>query len=577
MIPLHLPSISLAIVLAATPPGSAPDFPALDAARADWVEETLDAMTVREKAAQMVMPWIPGGTITKAAERARIERLVTEHRIGGFIVGRGSAAGTSARLTRLQSLAKVPMLIGADVERGAGMRLVGGTVLAPQMAIGATGDAALAYRQGFATATESRLGGIHLAFAPVADVNINPRNPIINTRAFGSDPAMVARFVREYARGLEDGGMIAVAKHFPGHGDTHTDSHLALPVIEATRARLDSVELVPFRAAVDAGIGGIMTAHIAVPSLSGDRVPATLSREIITGLLRDEMGFDGLIVTDAMNMAALTRVAEGADAVLGAVLAGADILLQPADPVLAIDVLAEAVERGAIRESRLDASVRRILGAKARLGLHEATPRADPAAIARARETGTRLGTGIAERSITLVRDRDALVPMRAPRSAVWIHYAGPGAGSSMSVGQTLRSGGWTVEEFRLRRNSTAAQVAAAERAAARGDRVVILSSSTQAVPWQGTTSLSARFAGLVRRLSASRPVVYVSFGDPYLLASMPHVSSYLLAWSDAEQSQRAAARALLGALPITGRLPIDLPPAHESGFGLVREMAPSR
>ena len=533
-------------------------------------------MTIREKAAQMVMPWIAGGTIQRTADRRRIEQWVTQHRVGGFIVGRGAADGTVRTLRGLQALTDVPLLIGADVERGAGMRLVGGTVLAPQMAIGATGEPALAYRQGYATAVESRLGGLHLAFAPVADVNVDPRNPIINTRAFGSEPAMVARFVREYARGLEDGGMIAVAKHFPGHGDTRTDSHLALPVIDASRARLDSVELVPFRAAIDAGIGGVMTAHIAVPALAGERVPSTLSRAVVTGVLREELGFDGLVVTDAMNMAAITRVAESAEAVLGAVAAGADILLQPADPALAIDVIVEAVDRGELREARLDASVRRILGAKAKLGLHESRPAADVAAMARARAEAASLATTIAERAITLVRDREGLVPSAPPRLAVWIHHAGPGAGSDVALGRTLRAGGWTVEEFRLRRNATAAQVAQAERAAARGS-LVILSSSTQAVPWQGTTALPTRFAGLVQRVSGTRPVIYISFGDPYLISSLPSVSTYLLAWSDSEPAQRAAARALLGASAISGRLPIELPPAHDVGFGLTREIAPRR
>ena len=564
------PSISLAIVLAAAaPPEAAPN------SADDWVEETLASMSVREKAAQMVMPWIPGGPIERRADRERIERLVREHRVGGFIVGRGDGAATERTLARLQQLSDVPLLIGADVERGAGMRLVGATSLAPQMALGATGDLELAHRQGLATAVESRRAGIHLAFAPVADVNINPKNPIINTRAFGSEPRMVSRFVGAYVRGLHDGGMLAVAKHFPGHGDTRTDSHLALPVIDVRRARLDSVELVPFRAAIDAGAGGIMSAHIAVPALSGERVPATLSRAILTGVLREELGFEGLIVTDALTMAGVERFAEDADVVLRAVLAGADILLQPRDPDLAIDVLVEAVRRGELRASRLDASVRRILSAKARLGLHRSDTVWAPVVenVERVRQRNRTLAGEIAERSIVLVRDEDGLVPARNVRSAVWIHYVDRGAADDAGFGEELGEAGWDVERIRIRRGAPARQVATAERAAraaaARG-QLVIMSSVTQAVPWGGTTALPARFRAMVTRLSA-RPLVYISFGDPYLLSTFPEVSSYLLAWSDAEAQQRAAARALLGRIAITGTLPIDLPPSHSTGFGLIR------
>lgn len=572
MLTLLSPSISLAVVLAAAPAVETPAAPVAPvAAGAAWIEETLAAMTLREKAAQLVMSWIPGGAVTRPAELARLENLVLTHKVGGFIVGRGAAAGTRRTLARLQSLSEVPLVVGADVERGAGMRLVGETMLASQMAIGATGDPELAYRQGLATARESRSAGIHIAFSPVADVNIDPRNPIINTRAFGSEPAAVARMVQAYARGLQQGGMLAVAKHFPGHGDTHTDSHLALPLVGASRARLDSVELVPFRAGVDAGIDGVMSAHIAVPALSGNRTPATLSHAILTGLLRDEMGFDGLIITDALNMAAVTRHAEPVEIILGAVQAGADILLQPGDPELAIDVLVEAVQRGDLREARLDASVRRVLGAKAKLGLHLPSPSTPAASPAELRAFSRSVAEEIAERSITLVRDEPARVPVRGTRAAVWIHYTGSGSSGALALDDALRAAGWTVEAFRLRRTSTAAQVAAAERAATRAGRFVILSSSTQAVPWEGTTSLSPRFSGLVKRMSAAGPVVYVSFGDPYLLASFPLLSTYLLGWSDSEIVQHAAARALTGQRAVTATLPIDLPPHYEAGFGLVR------
>ena len=241
-----------------------------------WVERTLASLTLREKAAQMVMPWIPGGL--SGAELRRAERLVRTERVGGFVVGKGGLGPTRAALARLQRASRVPLLMAADLEWGAGMRLAGATVFPVAMAIGATGVPAYAYEVGYATAVEGRIAGLHVALAPVADVNSNPANPIINTRSFGEDPGRVGEFVAAFVRGVQDGGMLAVAKHFPGHGDTDTDSHLALPVVHASRARLDSLELVPFRSAIDAGVAGIMAAHIALPALTGRRPCRRLAR-----------------------------------------------------------------------------------------------------------------------------------------------------------------------------------------------------------------------------------------------------------------------------------------------------------
>jgi beta-N-acetylhexosaminidase len=533
------------------------------------VQLQLDSMTLRQKVAQMVMPWIPGGVIP-AAEMQRIERQVTELQVGGFIIGRGETAGSAATLARLQSLSRSPLLIGSDLERGPGMRLTGSIQYPAAMAIGATWDTTLAWRVGHATAVEGRASGINMAFAPVADVNINPANPIINTRAFGSDPEQVAIMSSAMARGLRDGGMIAVAKHFPGHGDTHTDSHLELPVIDAPRSRLDSVELVPFRRAIREDVGAIMTAHIAIPSLSGDQSPATLSPAIMTRLLRDELGYDGLLITDAMNMAGVVKTGDGATINRRAVVAGVDILLQPVRPEEAVDAVIAAVESGELSVARIDASVRRILLAKAQIGLLDTGWVAPQQPTSQETEA---LAEEIARRSITLVRDSGDRIPLAGgAHNAVHIVYTDRADGSAGGTFErTLRDAGWTVETIRLSRASTAAQIASAERAASRSDRTVVVSSYTQAVPWSGTTGLAAGVEGLVARVTAVRPVVYVSFGDPYLIRSFPSVSAYLLAWSDAAVSQRAAARAILGSAAIEGRLPIEVPPAYPLGFGLTR------
>ncbi len=550
--------------------------PARPAERDAWVESTLATMTLREKAAQMVMPWIAGGGAMTDAELRRIERLVRERRIGGFIVGRGDGEMTRRTLERLQASSKVPLLIAADLEWGAAMRLTGATLFPVNMAVGASGDARLAYAQGHATATEARRLGVHMAFAPVADVNINPANPIINTRSFGENPRAVGEMVAAFTRGVQDGGMLAVAKHFPGHGDTETDSHVALPVIRVDRARLDTVELVPFRHAIDAQVAGIMTAHIALPRITGRVEPATMSRAILTGILRQELGYDGLIITDALNMAGVGGQ-EPAQVALRAVSAGADILLQPRNTEVAIDAIVEGVRRGEISVARVDASVRRILAAKSRIGLQYRPETLFEMPQNELRAANGRLADTIATRSITLVRDEQHLLPANGRRSVLSIIYSERGTDPGGAFARVLREFGIQVETIRLTRNSTTAQITAAMTAARRGDRLVVVSSYTQAAPWRGTLGLPQSFRTAVDHLAAERPVVYISFGDPYVVRGLPRVPTYMLAWSESPASQAAAARALLGQAPITGKLPIRIPPAYEAGFGLERSAVGTR
>jgi hypothetical protein len=266
-------------------------------------------MSARDKIAQLVIPWIPG---TYAAYDddgfTRAERWVDSLHVGGIIVSVGSPLDVAAKLNRLQERSILPLLVGSDFEGGTSLRLNGGTLFPPNMGVGATGSDSAAYDIGRITALEGRAVGVHLAFAPVADVNNNPANPIINTRAFGEDPVEVGRFVAAEVRGLQDHGMLATAKHFPGHGDTGTDSHLALPVITSSWSRLDSVELVPFRAAIAAGVDVVMSAHIALPGIDfGQLRPGTVAPNVLTGILRDSLGFKGLIVTDALNMAGVVH------------------------------------------------------------------------------------------------------------------------------------------------------------------------------------------------------------------------------------------------------------------------------
>jgi len=563
--------IAIALAASALPVESRP-APAPTPAVHEWVERTLASLSLREKAAQMVMPWIPGGTTLSGRELRNAETLVRQHRVGGFIVGKGDAEATRKALAHLQGLSKVPLLIGADVEWGAGTRLVGATLFPVQMAIGATGMPSLAYEQGYATAAEARIAGIHLAFSPVADVNSNPANPVINTRSFGEDPAQVAVLVAAYVEGLQDGGMLAVAKHFPGHGATETDSHLGLPVIHADRARLDALELVPFRHAIQAGVAGIMTAHIALPRIVGRSEPATFSREIMTDLLRGELGFDGLVITDAMNMGGVLGV-ERAGAVLRAVKAGADILLQPPSTQLSINVIVEAVRRGEISEQRIDESVRRILTAKAMLGLHEGRQTMGELVWNELRERNQRLAARIAERSITLVKDSPRQIPLAPDAPVLSIIYTDRRSNTrGAEFEEALRAEGRTVTTIRINASTSPAAMDDVIAAATRARGAVVVSSFSQALPWKGEIGLPKHIAESLDKLARSRPILFVSFGDPYVLSVLPELGTYVLAWSDAPVSQRAAARALLGLAPITGKLPISIPPHYPIGHGLQRE-----
>lgn len=536
-----------------------------------WVEATLSRLTLREKVAQMVMPWIPGGELN-ASEARRAQTLVVEEKVGGLIVGKGDAVRTASWLNHLQRAADVPLLIGADLEWGPGTRLVGATVLPVNMAIAAAGGPELAYEAGRITAREARAAGVHMAFAPVADVNVNAANPVINTRAYGADPVEVAERVAAFIEGAQSEGLLTVAKHFPGHGDTEKDSHLTLPVIHASRWRLETVELVPFRTAIAAGVTGIMTAHLAVPALDPEHpdLPATLSRAILTDLLRGEMGFGGLIVTDGLMMDGIRKGRTVGEIAVAAVRAGADILLMPPSAKEAIDAVVAAVETGRITEARIDASVRRILAAKAAVGLdNEREVDLDELRRILSAPDHQRWAQRIADRSVTLVRGpEDAVLPPLEGRRVVQIVYTDSRhSDDGKEFAKALERRGAKVETVRLWKRSRANDIARARRAA-RGADVVVFSSFARAMPWKGDLGLPRPVAELADALAANGAIV-VSFGDPYLLRQIPRARTYMLAWSESEVAQRAAARALSGSVMVAGRLPIPLPPDHAIGEGL--------
>ena len=567
-------------------PAVVPSPSTLDADRSTLldVNATLAGLSLRDKAAQLVWPFTLGDYLsTDSPGWRRLERLVTEEHVGGFIVSVGSPLDIAVKINALQRASRLPLLISADFEAGAGFRvragyflpnaidLGGATVFPQQMALGAIGDTALAYEMGRVTALEGRALGVHLSYGPVLDVNNNPANPVIGARAFGEDPMLAARLGASFVRGVQEHGMLATGKHFPGHGDTETNSHLSLSTVNASRARLDSVELVPFRAAIRAGVGAIMTYHGILPALDSSGVPATLSPAVLTGLLRDSMEFKGLLVTDAMDMAGVLKQFGPAESAKRAIVAGADILLMPADVPGMIDAVVAGVREGRYDERRLDASVRRVLELKRRFAL-DRHRLADLDSVRRivGDTANATVARTIAERSIVLVKDSLRAVPIRAARGRVLsITYA---RRTELGAGVAFNA------ELRRRFPSLRQEYVSADDPAPGYARILAAADSVDATivaSYVNITSESATagapraFVEFVHALDSrdARPLV-ISFGTPYLLQQIPAVPAYMIAWGPSLVSQQAAARALLGSIPITARLPIRIPPLAAMGAG---------
>jgi beta-N-acetylhexosaminidase len=443
------------------------------------------------------------------------------------------------------------------------------------MAVAAAGDPSLAERRARVTALESRALGIHQVYAPVADVNVDPDNPVISVRSYGEDPVDVSRYVVAVVKGLQAGGVTATLKHFPGHGDTHTDSHLSLPIVTATRERLDQVELVPFRAGIAAGARSVMVGHLSVPAL--DEAPSTLSEKVVTGELRGTLGFDGLIVTDAMTMKALSG--NPADDAVRAIRAGVDIVLMSPEPESAIRAVVEAVRRGEVPEARIDASVRRILREKERLGLfRETAPSPFKAYESVGRRDHAAVEEEIARRSLTLVREETGALPLDPARSLCVISILDEASHLEEPLLAALRKKGFAGLSFaRVDPRSTEAEIAAAVALALKSETVVLAlfirarsGSGTIAVPRSGAEAIRALLA-TSGTSAPSTNVVAVSFGSPYLLRDFPGLSTYLAAWGSQEVVQGAVASALAGEAPITGRLPITIPGIAARGSGIQR------
>ena len=529
-----------------------------------------------------------------AAEYHSLRREVIELGTGGYIIFGGNVDSTAQMNRELADEASQPLLTASDLERGLGQQLDGGTVFPTQMAVGATGITDLAYAQGWATARESLASGIDLVFSPVADVASELTNPIIGIRAYGGDPAAVAEMTAAFVRGCQQAGAAATAKHFPGHGDTRLDSHIELPTVEADRSTLESREFVPFRAAIDAGVRVIMTAHVAYPALTGSDVPATLSGAIMTDLLRGDMGFDGVLVTDALLMGGVANRYPCGEAAVMALEAGVDVLLLPPDIEEAIGAVREAVRSGRLKEERIDLSLERIDALHRWLGDYKDADENHvefPPEIAGAfghddspdcnHRVGLKNGHDavadhIARRAVTLLRDDAGLVPLDAAslvgkRVAAFTLKDSDRAMNLVWFRSKLEGTLPGVTEVLVDERVAADELDRMVAAAASAD-VSIVAVFDDVVAWKGRSGPSEELLAAARRLIEAAPrTVVLAFTGPEIALELKDAPALVCCYDASEPSQNAAVETLFGEVPTTGRLPVDVPPLFTIGSGLVR------
>jgi beta-N-acetylhexosaminidase len=568
---------ALALILAlpalAAPNGAPKAAPEQRAAQA-----ILRSLNLRDRVAQLVVGVAYGDApAAQSREYLKFRHWVRDLHIGGFIINnrvqyglvRTASPHTLAIfLNQMQKFAKVPLLVGGDFERGSSMRISDTTRFPFNMAYGAARDLEASRYEGMMTAREARAMGVQWLFAPVSDVNNNPENPVINIRSYGENPEDVAAHVAAYIDGAHSdpkNAVLVTAKHFPGHGDTNIDSHLDLARLEASRDRIGAVELKPFQAAIEHQVDAIMTAHMTVPAIEPDEIPATVSKRVLAGLLREELGFTGLVVTDAMDMAGLAKQFSAGEAAVRAIQAGVDVLLMPPDPDVAIRAVMAAVAQGRISRKRIDESVLRVLEAKIRVGLNK-KKLVDVDGVSDALDSAEEgmHAQDVADRAITLVRNDGSILPLTEPDRACVVISSGL---RISTFGQRM------AEEFRRRAPQAKLlfvdnRLPEAALDAAAGD----LSACSAVIFATFTTNpeLSADLAAFLRKQTdAIVPVVLVSLGNPYLVKDFAKVSGYLAAFSTATPSEVSVVKALFGEMAITGKLPVTIPNIAAYGDGI--------
>jgi beta-N-acetylhexosaminidase len=578
-----------------------------------WAEKTLRKLSLEEKIGQLFMVWVRAEFLNvNSPEYLQLRDSMQKYHVGSFAMTvrfeppflyRNQPYEAAELLNRLQQASKLPLLIAADFERGLAMRLYGGTVFPHAMAFGAAGKPDYAEAFGRVTGQEARAIGVHWNFFPDADVNSNPANPIINTRSFGEDPQQVSDLVAAYIHGARENGMLTTAKHFPGHGDTGTDSHLGVAQVTGNRERLQSVELPPFQKAIAVGVDAVMVAHVTVPALEADpnRV-ATTSPAIVNDLLKKQLGFQGIVVTDALDMAGLTRLYSGniGQAAVDAFKAGNDLLIIPPDLDAAYNSMMQAARSGQISTAQIDASVLKLLKAKASLGLHQARlVDLNQLAVLVGKPENLTLGQQVSDDAITLVRDNGKLLPLKqkgtvnpglpyqrveeARDDLVTVIFS---EDVRTDAGRTLerqirarvpdanvtyvdpRIADAMSEEILKAVSQAKAVVAAVYVVPTAGKAVKAANGLTNSV---GLEDSSGRLLQKVLAHSAGKAVV-LAMGNPYLAQDFPSVQNYLCTFSNSSVSEISAVKALFAEIPIRGHLPVTIPDIAQRGAGIERQ-----
>ncbi len=571
-------SLLLVAACRSVEPAGTPEMePRLPASEAEaWARTTLEALSLEERVSQLFSAQARGQFYSADdPEYVRLVDLVENFGIGGIIFSIGQPIAQAELTNDLQGRSSLPLLISIDGEWGMGMRLERTTTFPRAMALGATGDPNLAYRMGRAVAEEARALGVHQNYAPVADINNDPGNPVINVRSFGGSSQLVSAMSSAYARGMEDGNLLSTLKHFPGHGDTSVDSHLDLPVLPFGRDRLDSLELVPFRNAIEKGVSSIMIAHLAFPAIEPDpKVPATLSARVVTDILRRDLGYDGLVVTDAMNMQGVTKHFGAGEAAVRALEAGIDQILMSEDAYAARSALLDAVERGRLTEDQVNQAAFRVLRAKAMLNTHR-NRFVDTADLKNRIATAKHLAlrNEIARRSLTLLRNDGSVLPILTGSTSILAitlsDDADPGTGSEFLAALRANAYGNKIDHVLLDRRSDEKDYDRVLAEAPAYD-LVLVPTYLRVRSWSGEIALPEQYRdflnGLIR---GPRPVVLLSFGNPYMVIGLEPPAVYVSAYGASESTVVATAEAVFGRAGFSGKLPVEIPEVHALGDGI--------
>ncbi len=515
------------------PAKQAPEIQSRQTGRA---ADLLEKMTLEQKVGQLFMAWILSEEKGQESNRQYLRELVKKGMVGGVILSNGTQAEARGLIQDLQKFAPQPLLIAADFEMGLDKRLTDAPHLGTAMLLGATGSSSLAMQVGQYIGHHGRSLGFHLALAPVLDVNNNPDNPIINLRSFGEDPQLVARLGKAMIQGIQQEGMLATAKHFPGHGDVDKDSHKDLPTVTSSLERLNAMELLPFRAAIDSGVRVIMSAHLAVPSLTGDDTPASLSAKVLQGLLREKMDFNGLVISDGLDMQGVRQELDDGQIAVQALLAGNDILLMPPKLGTAHAAVVQAVRDGQVSEEHLDAAVLRILRCKESLEYRKSDLPPPPDAEQLAKE--------LCRRGITLVQDKMALIPVQKAKLQI-LHLHDAEKSATVDVQDVL------------------SQCANADP--------LLVAMHFKVRKYANNSSIPPMWSPVIAKIRQHPRAMVIAMGNPYLLREMPEVSTYLCCFDDGQRMQDAVTQAILGKASITGRMPVSIPGHCQVGDGLSR------